>query len=135
MVPSLPCVLPKDKQAPEMNFLLADLLFDNHEYVAAAKEYTKTAYQYPPHKRSAEAAYAAVLAYREQIRKASEEDKPGAVYQAIASSIRFADAFPKHPEAAGALDQAAIRYLSAQGVPESSRACTTGRQGAPNRGC
>jgi len=99
---------PKDKQAPEMNFLLADLLFDNHEFIAAAKEYTKTAYQYPPHKRSAEAAYAAVLAYREQIKKAPDADKPGVVYQAIASSIRFADAFPKHPEAAGALEQAAI---------------------------
>jgi len=99
---------PKDNQAPEMNFLLADLLFDNHEFVAAAREYTKTAYQYPPHKRSAEAAYAAVLAYREQIKKASDADKAGAVYQAIASSIRFADTFPKHPEAAGALEQAAI---------------------------
>jgi TolA-binding protein len=99
---------PADKQAPEMNFLLADLLFDNHDYLAAAKEYEKTAYHYPPHKRSSEAAYASVLAYREQIKKAPEAEKPGAVYQAIASSIRFADAFPKHPEAAGALDQAAI---------------------------
>jgi len=99
---------PTDTQAPEMNFLLADLLFDGHEYLAAAKEYENTAYHYPPHKRSSEAAYASVLAYREQIKIAPEADKPGAVYQAIASSIRFADAFPKHPEAAGALDQAAI---------------------------
>ena len=99
---------PTDTQAPEMNFLLADLLFDAHDYLAAAKEYEKTAYHYPPHKRSSEAAYASVLAYREQIKKAPEADKPGAIYQAIASSIRFADAFPKHPEAAGALDQAAI---------------------------
>jgi len=99
---------PTDTQAPEMNFLLADLLFDSHEYLAAAKEYEKTAYHYPPHKRSSEAAYASVLAYREQIKKAPDADKPGAVYQAIASSIRFADAFPEHPEAAGALDQAAI---------------------------
>jgi len=96
-----------DAQAPELNFLLAEILFDGREYLAAANEYEKTAYQYPAHKKSAEAAYASVLAYREQIKVAEPADKPGAIQQAIVSSIRFADSFPDHVQAAGALNQAA----------------------------
>lgn len=96
-----------DKQAPELNFLLADLLFDGRDYLAAAHEYEKTAYLYPPHAKSAEAAYASVLAYREQLKVAEPTDKPGAIQQAIVSSVRFADSFPAHPQAAGVLNQAA----------------------------
>lgn len=99
---------PKDEQSPEMNFLLAEILFDGGDYLEAATEYEKTAYHYPKNKRSAEAAYASVLAYRKQITQAKDADKAAAIWQAISSSIRFADSFPAHPQAASAMGQAAV---------------------------
>lgn len=99
---------PKDKQAPKMNFLLAEVLFDNRQYRLAAVEYEKTAYQYPAHKKSAEAAYASVLAYREQKKVANKDEKHDISRLSIISSIRFADTFPNDSKAAGVLNQAAV---------------------------
>ncbi len=50
-------------EAPQMNFLLAELLFESGKYQAATQEYVHTAYDYGEHARAAEAGYAAVLAY------------------------------------------------------------------------
>ena len=48
-----------------MNFLLAELLFENRQYTAAIHEYEKTAYNYDDHAKGAEAGYSALLAYSE----------------------------------------------------------------------
>ncbi|GEM_PF-2574875 len=40
-----------------MNFLLAESLYDSRQFPRAIDEYQKTAYNYPPHKDSAEAGY------------------------------------------------------------------------------
>jgi TolA-binding protein len=99
---------PEDAQAPRMNFLLAELLYDNKAYPAAAIEYEKTAYQYPRHEKSAEAGYAAVLAYREHAKQAKQDEKPAILSRAIISSIRFGDTYPADKHAAGVLSQAAV---------------------------
>ena len=99
---------PDDTQSPKMNFLLAELLFDNRSFPAAATEYEKTAYQYPAHEKSAEAGYAAVLAHREHANQVKKEERPGIISRAIISSIRFVDTYPADKHSAGVLNQAAV---------------------------
>jgi TolA-binding protein len=89
-----------DSQAPQTNYQLADLMLENHDYAAAAHEYERTAYDYPPHPKSAAAGYAAIYAHREYLKVASAELKDAARRDTINSSIRFADTFPQHEQAA-----------------------------------
>ncbi len=98
---------PEDKQAPELNFLLAELLFDNKEYKQAAEEYERTAYAYPVHPKSAESGYAAILSFREYKKQAPEHLKAQIHLEAIRSSLQFADTYPAHPQAADVLTSAA----------------------------
>ena len=46
-----------------MNFLLAELLFENHHYQEAAQQYEQVAYAYTRNSQAAEACYAALIAY------------------------------------------------------------------------
>lgn len=96
-----------DSQAPQLNYQLADLLLENHDYPAAAREYEITAYDYPPHAKSAAAGYAAIFAHREYLKAAGAEAKDAARRDTISSSIRFADTFPQHEQAAVVLAAAA----------------------------
>ena len=89
-----------DSQAPQTNYQLADLMLENHDYAAAAHEYESTAYDYPPHAKSAAAGYAAIYAHREYLKVASAEVKDAARRNTINSSIKFADTFPQHEQAA-----------------------------------
>ncbi|HLY52826.1 MAG TPA: tetratricopeptide repeat protein [Steroidobacteraceae bacterium] len=96
-----------DRQAPQLNYQLADLMLENHDYPAAAREYEITAYDYPPHAKSAAAGYAAIYAHREYLKVAGAEAKDAARRDTINSSIRFADTFPQHEQAAVVLAAAA----------------------------
>ena len=60
-----------DPQAPQLNYQLADLMLQNHDSAAAAREYEITAYDYPPNAKSAAAGYAAIYAHREYLKVAS----------------------------------------------------------------
>jgi len=112
---------PDDTQAPKMNFLLAELLFDNRIYATAAVEYEKTAYQYPQHKKSGEAGYAAVLAHRAHARQVGKKEKAAITSRAILSSIRFVDTYPKNKQAAGVLNQAAVDTFQRNEFEESRK--------------
>jgi outer membrane protein assembly factor BamD (BamD/ComL family) len=96
-----------DPQAPQTDYQLADLMLENHDYAAAAQEYERTAYDYPPHAKSAAAGYAAIYAHREYLKVASADVKDAARRDTINSSIKFADAFPQHEQAAVVLAGAA----------------------------
>jgi tetratricopeptide (TPR) repeat protein len=98
---------PKDEASPPINYQLADLLLENKDFGEAAGQYERTAYGYPPHAQSAAAGYAAVFAYREQLKVAGVEQVDAVKRDAVASSIRFADAFPEHEHAASILGAAA----------------------------
>ena len=89
-----------DPQAPQIDYQLADLMLENHDYAAAAREYEITAYDYPPHAKAAAAGYAAIYAHREHLKVAGADVKDTARRATINSSIRFADAFPQHEQAA-----------------------------------
>ena len=98
---------PKDEGSPTINYRLADLLFENKDFGEAAKQYERTAYEYPANAQSAAAGYAAVYAYREQLKVVGKEGQEAVKHDAVASSIKFADTFPNHPQAAPVLGAAA----------------------------
>jgi len=98
---------PTDADSPPINYRLADLLLENKDFGEAAKQYERTAYAYPPHPQSAAAGYAAVYAYREQLKVVDKEQRDAVKHDTVASSLKFADAFPQHEHAAAVLGAAA----------------------------
>ncbi|MDZ7750037.1 MAG: tetratricopeptide repeat protein [Halofilum sp. (in: g-proteobacteria)] len=102
---------PDDPQAPELNFLLADLLYDNARFRAAADEYTTTAYDYDTHERAAEAAFAAVSAWEKLLERAPESEVAVVERKLIDASLRFAETFQAHPRAPTVLGAAARRLF------------------------
>jgi tetratricopeptide (TPR) repeat protein len=98
---------PKDPDSPPINYQLADLLLENQEFGDAAKQYERTAYGYPLHAQSADAGYAAVYAYRQQLKTANGEQQDPVKRETVASSLKFADAFPQNEHAAAILGAAA----------------------------
>jgi cellulose synthase operon protein C len=98
---------PTDVDSPPINYALADLLLENQDFGEAAKQYERTAYGYPRHDRSADAGYAAVYAYRQQLKGAGPEQQNAVKRDTVASSLKFADAFPENERAPGILGAAA----------------------------
>lgn len=90
---------PKDEKSAGINYLLADLYLENKDFLAAAKEYEKTAYNYPVNKKSSKAGYATVFAYREYLKTVSQYDKNRVKRDVIRVSLTFVDVFPKHKKA------------------------------------
>jgi len=103
---------PSDPQAPAMNFLLAEMLFESRQYDVAVTEYEKTAYDYPRHAKSADAGYAALLAYAAQAKRLGVADKPAWEQRALDSALRFADANPADARAPAVLTNAAERLYA-----------------------
>ncbi len=94
---------PGEPDSANTNFLLAEILFESGDFEAATLEYERSAYNYPRHEHSAEAAYAALLAYRKH-----EANLAGAAQfewhrRYLDSGLRFADAYPEHPESTAVL--------------------------------
>ncbi len=94
---------PGEADSANTNFLLAEILFESEDYQAATVEYVRTAYEYEPHEKSAEAGYAAILAYREHEKSldGSARDQWHAEY--LDSALKFADTYPGHPESGAVL--------------------------------
>jgi len=103
---------PKDPDTAQANFLLAELLFEDRRYGEAAVEYEKTSYHYLPHASSADAGYAALLAYAEQEKSAVPADRGGIVHASIESALRFADAYPADRRCGPVLANAAERLYA-----------------------
>ncbi len=90
---------PEDTQAPAINFQLAELLLENKNFRDAALEYERTSYNYEKHKKSSEAGYAAVFAYREYLKKADQSQRNTIKYDIIRSSLKFGETYPQHKKA------------------------------------
>ena len=97
---------PKDPGTPAINHRLADLLLEHQDFAEAAREYERTAYDYPEHEQAAAAGYAAIYAHREKQKQAVGDDQAAARREAVTSTLRFVDAFPKHAQAAVVLGAA-----------------------------
>jgi len=98
---------PDDVATAGINYQLADLLLENGNFAAAAAEYERTAYDYPPHEQAAAAGYAAVFSHRENLKIATGATQIDVKQATVASSLRFADTFPEHEEAPVVLGAAA----------------------------
>jgi TolA-binding protein len=103
---------PDDEGAPETNFLLAEVLFESGDFAEAANEYERTAYIYPIHATSAEAGYAALVAYseHEQGLRGTEADRWHR--QSIESALRFSATYPEHEQVPAVRTDAAERLFA-----------------------
>jgi tetratricopeptide (TPR) repeat protein len=98
---------PKEADSASVNYQLADLLLENKDFGEAAKQYERTAYGYGPHPQSAGAGYAAIYAFREQLKVADKNQQDAVKRDTVASSLKFADTFPQDEHAAAVLGAAA----------------------------
>jgi TolA-binding protein len=110
---------PHAGDAPTVSYRLADSLFAEHRYRAAARAYEHTAYDYPPSAQSARAGYAALDAYRRAAAGLSGEPHDALERQAVDSAIRFAQTFPDHPDSAGVLTRAGEALYAAGDLPRA----------------
>src|SRR6185369_9223271 len=76
---------PKDPESAPINYRMADLLLENKDFGEAARQYERTAYQYPAHEQSAAAGYAAVYAFREQLKATPEGQQEAVKRDTVAS--------------------------------------------------
>jgi len=103
---------PNDPAAAQNNFLLAELLFEDSRHAEAAAEYEKAAYQYPKHAKSADAGYAALLAYAQVEKRAAPGELKKVQLAGVDSSIRFSKAFPEDPRNGAVLTNAAEKLYT-----------------------
>jgi len=98
---------PKEPESPAINYQMADLMLENKDFGEAAVAYENTAYNYPLHEKSSAAGYAAVYAYREQLKVVAQGQRAEVKQQIIRSSLKFADTYPKHEKVTVVLGAAA----------------------------
>jgi TolA-binding protein len=110
---------PNEPDSAATNYLLADALFESHQYDEAATEYEHTAYGYPKNPKSAAAAYAALVSYQKGAEALSGAPKTTWHAREIDADIKFAQAFPEHPESSGVLTRAAEDIFAAHDLPRS----------------
>lgn len=98
---------PRDEESSGINYKFADLYLENKNFLLAATEYEKTAYDYKLNEKSSEAGYSAVYAYNKHLKKVSQHEKLTVKRQVIRVSLKFVDVFPKHKKAVVILAAAA----------------------------
>ena len=94
---------PGEADSANTNFLLAEILFESGDFQAATVEYERTSYDYEPHEKSAEAGFAAILAYREHEKSIDDAAKEEWHAEYLDSGLKFADTYPEHPESGAVL--------------------------------
>jgi cellulose synthase operon protein C len=104
---------PGDADSAQTNYLLAEALFEGHQYTEAAAEYEHTAYGYPQNDKSATAAYAGLVAYQKGEEGLTGAEKLAWHQRATDAGIKFAQTFPAHPDSAGVLTRAAEDVFAA----------------------
>jgi tetratricopeptide (TPR) repeat protein len=110
---------PDDADSIDTNYLLADALFEGHQYAEAAAEYEHTAYGYPVGARSAAAGYAGLVAYQKHEEQLAPAARPEWHARATDAGVHFAASFPAHPESAGVLTRAAQDVFAAHDLPRA----------------
>src|SRR4029077_17835601 len=86
---------PEDADSAATNYLLAEALFEGHQYGEAATENEHSAYGYPRNDKSATAGYAALVAYQKGEEGLNGEDKQAWHRRAMDSNVKFAQTFPE----------------------------------------
>jgi tetratricopeptide (TPR) repeat protein len=110
---------PDDPDSASTNYLLAETLFESHQYAAAAAEYERTAYGYPKNAKSATAGYAELVSYQKGEEGLTGTDKVEWHKRATDAGVKFAQTFPEHPDSAGVLTRAAEDIFAAKDLPRA----------------
>lgn len=105
-------LFPGATRTADMNFLLAELLFEQGRFDDAIREYERSAYHYPAYAKSADAGYGALLAHARAEKAATETRVRALRTQAAESALRFAAAYPQDGRVAGALAGAAEKFYA-----------------------
>lgn len=116
---------PKDPEAAQSNFLLAELLYEDARFAEAAVEYERTAYGYPSHAKGADAGYAALLSHAALEKRAVAADLPGVQRAAVDSALRFGQAHASDPRAGAVLTNAAEKLFA---LKDTDRAYAVAQQ-------
>ena len=104
---------PGEPDSANTNFLLAEILYESGDFAQATTEYEATAYGYAFHDKSAEAGYAALLAYQRHEEALEDTVQKNDWHQLyLDSGLRFADTYPEHPQAAPVLTTVAEDLFS-----------------------
>ncbi|QKT04619.1 tetratricopeptide repeat protein [Ectothiorhodospiraceae bacterium 2226] len=98
---------PEGDEAPAINYQLAELQLEHGAFGEAAREFERTAYDYPLHAQAPAAGYAAVYAYQQQVEVVPPARLGLAKRELIRSSLKFVDTFPRHEQAPTVLGAAA----------------------------
>jgi TolA-binding protein len=102
---------PNEPESADTNFLLAEALFESKQFKDASSEYERTAYAYPFNPRSAEAGYAALLAYdqyeKQLIDPTQALEKAAWHAKGVESGLKFATTYSSHKEAPAVLTRTA----------------------------
>ena len=112
---------PQDSDAASNRFLLAELLYEDSRFAQAAVEYDQTAYDYPLHAKSADAAYTAVLARAQIEKRAGAADLPGLQRMSVEHAERFAQGFKNDPRIGPVLTQAAEKLFALKELAAADR--------------
>ena len=101
------------------------MLFESGNFRDAAFEYERTAYAYPFHDSGGEAGYAALLAYTKHEAELRGNERAEWHRRSIDSSLRFAESYSAHAQAATVQTDAAEKLFA---LGEFGRARDVGRQ-------
>lgn len=108
-------IFPKIDEAPEIAFRRGDVLFDAGEYTQSAQQYEQVGYDMGQNDKAADAAYAAVLAWRKAA-GASESSDPNVEK----STLRFAKTFATDKHATEVLARLAEDRYQNKDLPGAS---------------
>jgi TolA-binding protein len=104
---------PEDPDSAQRSFLLAEIYQELGRYGEATEQFLDAAYAYGPHEQAAEAAYAAVLVARLHGGQLDGDVQAAWQERTVEDSLRFAENFPDHPEAAAVRTKVAEELFAA----------------------
>jgi tetratricopeptide (TPR) repeat protein len=110
---------PDTKRTGEMNFRLAELLYEQGQYRKAIEEYERTASFRGDHSHKADAGKAVLHAYAEYLKRAGSARRGELAGPAIDSAVRFALAYPDDPESPAILAQAGADLLEGKAYQQA----------------
>jgi tetratricopeptide (TPR) repeat protein len=109
------------QRAAEMNFRLAELLYEQGEYRQAIEEYKRTTWLRGDHVWKAEAGKAMLHAYAEYLKRAGDTDRYTVRKEATANAVRFTAAYPDDPASVAILAQTGVDLLDRKAYQEAIR--------------
>jgi TolA-binding protein len=111
---------PESPESSRMRFQLAEQLYRNGQYPAAAEEYERVAYGRYPGTDGAAAAYGLTLSWQHAAENAGDVQGLEARKNFIASALRLAERYPAHPERATVLVRGAELLFELKDLPQAA---------------